>query len=303
MVYQAQFGVPSRDQAYEAYKERRKRFWGDLSQRRYLCGSGYRRIVARLYANLVMPGTRVLDVGCGTGELLAALRPSRGVGIDFSEPCIAEAARRHPSLEFVCCDAMTYRPAEPFDYIIVSDTLNDLWDVQAFFARAREWCHPGTRIIVNANRRLWQTQIEIARALKLARPVLPQNWLTTVDVSGLMHLEGFKVVQHTPEILLPFCLGPLATIFNRFLARLPVFSAFCLSNVIVARPIAGAAAFPREDVPEGVPPKVSVVVAARNEMGNVKDVFDRLPALGRETELVFVEGARLTTPTQRSNGR
>jgi len=37
-------------------------------------------------------------------------------------------------------------------------------------------------------------------------------------------------------------------------------------------------------------PKVSVVIAARNESGNIKAIFDRIPQMGRETEIVFVEG-------------
>src|SRR5436305_15073795 len=49
---------------------------------------------------LVGPDQRVLDLGCGTGHLLDALNPRRGVGVDFSSAMIDEARRRRPHLEY-----------------------------------------------------------------------------------------------------------------------------------------------------------------------------------------------------------
>src|SRR5215470_7252464 len=53
---------------------------------------------------LIPPGKRVLELGCGTGELLAALEPSYGVGVDFGAKTIAKANELHPTLNFVLGD-------------------------------------------------------------------------------------------------------------------------------------------------------------------------------------------------------
>src|SRR5262245_19689489 len=53
---------------------------------------------------LIPEGSRILELGCGTGHLLAALKPSHGVGVDFSEGMIAEARKAHPHLTFVVGD-------------------------------------------------------------------------------------------------------------------------------------------------------------------------------------------------------
>src|SRR5678815_696867 len=53
---------------------------------------------------LIPEGARVLELGCGTGELLAALRPSFGVGVDFSNGMIAQARRSFPDLTFLAGD-------------------------------------------------------------------------------------------------------------------------------------------------------------------------------------------------------
>jgi len=86
-------------------------------------------------ADLVMPGRfglRILDLGCGTGlaGVVFKSRAARLDGIDLSPAMIERARARHPHLEFVCGDAHDFDPGETFDYVICSDLLNDVWDVQ-----------------------------------------------------------------------------------------------------------------------------------------------------------------------------
>src|SRR5215471_12048568 len=54
---------------------------------------------------LIPPGKRVLELGCGTGELLAALEPSYGVGVDFGARTLERARARFPGLTFILGDA------------------------------------------------------------------------------------------------------------------------------------------------------------------------------------------------------
>src|SRR3954452_25376608 len=54
---------------------------------------------------LIPPGLRVLEIGCGTGDTLASLQPSVGVGVDFSPAMVAKAREAHPQLEFRIGDA------------------------------------------------------------------------------------------------------------------------------------------------------------------------------------------------------
>src|SRR5580693_1655207 len=89
----------------------------------------------RLYLRfLIPPGARVLELGCGIGNLLAALEPSFGVGVDFSEPMIAEARRAHPDLSFFVGDIEDSEFVRtlpgPFHFILIGDTLGSLDDCQ-----------------------------------------------------------------------------------------------------------------------------------------------------------------------------
>ena len=243
--------------------------------------AGYRHRLAEVYTFLIPRGQRVLELGCGCGDLLASLQPKRGVGIDFSEEMIRLARERHPGLEFLTADVHDLHLNENFDIIIASDLLNDLWDIQRVLTSLQPLCHPGTRLILNSYSRLWQIPLTLARTLGLIRPVLQQNWLTRHDVADLLHLAGFEVLREFQEVLWPFRTPVLGSVFNRILVKLWPLNHLAVTNVTVARP------FPR---PRSSKTAVSVIIPARNEAGNIPEIFARVPEMGSGTELVFVEG-------------
>lgn len=246
-------------------------------------GGYYHRRLAEIYRFLVVPGKKVLEVGCAQGDLLAALRPSVGVGVDFSGEMIKRARRRHPELRFIQADAHQLNLEEKFDVIILSDLVDDLWDVQSVFQQVRRLSTSKTRLIMNFYSRLWELPLVIAQKLGLATPLLPQNWLTTEDIAGLLSLADFEVIRNWQEILMPLPLPVLSTFFNRYLVKIWPFRLAALTNFVIARPS------PQPE-PLKEKPMVSVIVPARNEAGNISDIFVRTPELGRETELIFVEG-------------
>jgi SAM-dependent methyltransferase len=243
----------------------------------------YHRRLQEIYAWLVPPGQRVLEVGCGTGDLLASVQAKRAVGVDLSPAMLAVARSRHPGIELIEADAQDLAIDEQFDFIIVSDLVNDLWDVQSVFERLRPLCHDGTRVLINAHSHLWRVPLGAAQRLGVANRLLPQNWLTVEDITNLLDLTGFDVVRSWDEVLCPLPVPGLAPLANRVLVKSWPFRLAALTHMIVARPD------PARRGPRPAP-TVSVIVPARNESGNIDEIFTRLPRMGRETELIFVEG-------------
>jgi hypothetical protein len=223
-------------------------------------------------------------LGCAEGDLLAALSPARGVGVDFSSAAVDRARQKHPQFEFIVADAHDLETIQgPFDVILMSDLLHDVWDVQGLLENLQRLCDEDTRIITNFYSRLWDLPLKIARRLGLARPVLRQNWLTLPDVCNLFHLSNFKVIRSWQEVLCPVPIPGLTSLCNRVLVKLWGFRHLALSNFVLARPLADRPAV-------GRPLTVSVVVPARNESGNVPAIFARTPEMGAGTELILVEG-------------
>lgn len=245
------------------------------------CGGYYHKRVQDVLQFVVPPGQRVIEIGCGQGDLLAALRPSYGVGVDFSAQMIEHAGKRHPDLNFIHADAHELELRAEFDFIILSDLVDDIWDVQKVFETLACLCHPRTRLIINAYSRVWEPMLKIAEKFGLAKPKLMQNWLTTDDMADLLNLAGFEIIRSWQEILWPIRTPLIAKLCNCILVKVWPFKFFAMTNFIVARPC-----------PEKRPDKpfVSVIVPARNEAGNIAHIFARTPEMGAGTELVFIEG-------------
>jgi SAM-dependent methyltransferase len=274
------------DATAERYKDGRVEHWDALAGqlragRRW--GRSYHRRLAEVYRFLVPPGRSVLEVGCGPGDLLAALQPAHGVGVDFSGEMIDLARERHPDLDFVHADAHDLDLEGPFDFVVLSDLVNDLWDVQRVLEQVALACGPGTRLVVNTYSHLWALPLKMAEKVGLSRPRLRQNWLTVDDLGNLLRLSGFEVLRSWGEVLWPVRTPLIDRWCNKLLVKLFPFKYLALTNFLLARP-APAGPRPHEE------PTVSVVIPARNEAGNIEQLIARTPEMGGGTELIFVEG-------------
>ena len=169
------------DTPQHAYQSQRRRQWDsvclDTESRGRRTGLFYHTLLERYYRIIIPSGLTILELGCGRGDLLDALRPRYGVGIDFSYQMIAGAKKSHPHLHFICADVHQPPLLGQFDIIILSDLINDLWDVQAVFSAMTLFSHAGTRVVINFFNNMWRIPLGLARRTRLAADMLEQNWL------------------------------------------------------------------------------------------------------------------------------
>jgi ubiquinone/menaquinone biosynthesis C-methylase UbiE len=240
----------------------------------------YHHLLRNYFAFLVPPGQRVLELGCGVGDLLSSLKASRAVGVDFSPEMVALAKEKHPDTEFHVADVAEFEANAKFDYIVMSDLVNDVPDVQRVFERARRNATPDTRLVLNFFNNLWRPVLSVAQKFGLKAPTLPQNWLSLDDVRNLLHLAGWEVIKYDVRMLWPVRTPLIERFLNRWVA--PLLKHFCLTTFVVARP--------RPQVEPDKHYRCSVVIPARNEAGNIEDAVKRVPEMGRGTEIIFIEG-------------
>ena len=241
----------------------------------------YRKLLARYYGLMIPAGSSILEIGCGSGELLRHLPGERKCGVDTSEELIQQARGNVPQVEFIVADGNTFDPDETFDYIIISDTLNWVSDVQSLLTGIKRCSHPATKLLLNVPNNLWRPVFGAASALGFRAKHTPSSWLSGQDVQNLLQLADWDVIKTQARGLFPFAGGWLEKGVNRFLA--PVLPWFCVSVFLIARPRPN-----RDTVKEDL--SVSVLVPARNEAGNIEAAITRTPAMGKWTEFIFVEG-------------
>jgi len=275
---------PILDEVRRFYEEHHQGIERSRRRHRY-----YYECLTRILRVRVPEGQRILDLGCGAGDLLAALQPSEGVGIDVSSPAIRQARERHGggSLRFLEGDlsdpAVLAEAGGPFDVILLVNVVTHLNDVQAAFEALHAVSHPRTRVLIYSYSRLWQPVLRLAELLGLKYQQPPESWLPPEELRNMLSLADFEVVRDDQHLVCPAGIPLLADLSNRYLGRLPLLDQLSLVFGLIARPARRAPARPEK-------PTVSVVIPCRNEAGHIRPLVESLPALPAGSEFLFVEG-------------
>jgi SAM-dependent methyltransferase len=249
----------------------------------------YYDAISRLVKFVVPPGASVLEIGCGTGELLASLEPARGVGIDLSTRQIEVARRKFPHLELLVGDAETLDLPElsgrTFDYVVLSDVVGALFDVWAAFRSLRRVCTARTRLVCTYYNFLWEPLLRLGERIGQKMPISQQNWLGMADLANLLELNHFEIIRRGTAQLMPADLPGLSRPINRYLASAPGLRHLALTQFFVCKLAGGGGPIPTRDY------SCSVIVPCKNERGNIDDIVARTPEMGRSTEIIFVDGS------------
>ncbi len=236
----------------------------------------------RYFKFLVPPGSSVLELGCGTGEFLNALKPKRGMGVDFSPEMLRIAKETYPGLEFREADVEQLESwGETFDVVVLPDIVGHLQDIEETLRRVRAFCRPETRVIIAYYNFLWEPILKLGEILGLKMPQQYQNWLASEDIGNLLALTSFQVVKAECRLLIPKRIPLLSNLLNKYVASLPGIRKLCLCRYIVARPTG---------MREKKDYSTTILIPCRNEKGNIESAVKRIPSFGGHQEIIFVEG-------------
>jgi SAM-dependent methyltransferase len=252
------------------------------------------RDVSETIARLVPSDAAVLEVGCGEGDLLAALPNPRRMGIDYLPEVVARARTRHPDIAFEVGDATAAPDARAdavalgtWDAVVCDRLCHSVLDVKALLTGLKRQLAPGGRVYLTVFNYLWEVPVRLAEMVGWKNPAPTANWLSDSDLRNLFDITGLEVVRFEDRLLLPLEVPGVSDAFNKYVVRAPAMRHVSLYRVYVLRErrtiTVQAAAAPAQA-------SVTVVVPTRNEAGNVAAAIARTPVMGRGTELIFVEG-------------
>src|SRR5436190_475331 len=275
--------------ALEQRRERTRKNLAQIAARREVWinrNKYYYELLSRLLRFLVEPQKKVLSVRCDTGNILAAVRPSDGKGVDICAEVVEIARQRNPSFNFAVAFPdkdefhQLFELDENFDYILFND-IGDTVDVLQALQNLKQLCRRRTRLLVTTYKHFWEPLVTFAEWTGMNAPRVEQNWLSIADIRNLMKLAGFEALETHRIVLLPKWVPLLSAFLNRFCARLPFLNRLCMTQVVVARLLPPP--FSKEEL------SVSVIIPCKDEKENVEAAIRRMPQLGRETEIIFCD--------------
>lgn len=152
------------------------------------------RLDYKIIVHIIEPGSRVLDLGCGDGELLALLKEKKGCrasGIEIDEEEVVRAIERGVSVSHgdIGCDLDVYTDKR-FDYVVLNESLQQILDIEHILDESLRigryvivgipnFCHISARIQI-----FFQGQVPVTKNL-------PYKWYNTPNLRFLS-LRDFR---------------------------------------------------------------------------------------------------------------
>lgn len=135
-------------------------------------------------ASLVPPGSRVLDLGCGNGELLAHLRDARGCsgyGVELDDQNLLACARRGVNvIQLNLEEGLALFGDRSFDVVLQLETLQHLRNAEHML---RETARVGRSGIVSfPNFAHWPNRLSVLRGRMPVTRALPYEWYDTPNI-------------------------------------------------------------------------------------------------------------------------
>lgn len=241
----------------------------------------YHGQLKQLCRKFIPPNKRVLEVGCGTGDILAAMQPRVGVGVDISQKMVRRARKKYLDLKFYRQDLYRLRLKQEFDYIVLVDVIDHLPDIFLALQQIKQLCAPRTRVVLTTINPVWEPVLDLAEKLGLKMPEGPHNWVPHDDLQNLLELAGFGIETSGFSVLVPKYIPRLSDYLNQKVGRWGWWQKLGAVQYFVCRkrPVS-----PLGDL------SCSVVIPALNERANIRQCIKRVPAMGRgQTQIVVVD--------------
>jgi hypothetical protein len=163
--------------------------------------------------------------------------------------------------------------------ILINGTFNHDFDIQALLMQLKAKLARTSRLMVVLYNPYLRWAYYLTNRMGIRKGDLPSTFVTRVDLENIAKVAGFEIVRQRLAIYCPWKMLGLGTVINRVMPLVPLARWLSLTSVVVMRPLVPSSQ-------QGL----SCVIPARNERGNIENALKRFPDLGREAEIIFVEG-------------
>ena len=242
--------------------------------------SYYYDTIKTFVSRIIPPESSVLEVGCGTGEILDIVQPVRGVGIDISAKMVELAKQKFPQHTFIHSPIEDLQIDEKFDFIILVDVADHVYDIMDVFGVLYRFCKPTTRIILTTINPWWDPILMFMEKIGAKMPEGPHNFVEKGNLAKILELMDFSVSYSGYMLLFPKKIPFLSFLVNALGTRTWGLKKLSSMQYMLIQPSV------KNETDLGM--GCSVVIPCHNEQDNIEDAVRRIPKMGRETEIIVV---------------
>jgi len=237
--------------------------------------------IERFYKSIIPEGKNVLEISTADGYILNSLKPAHGVGLSMSARMAEKAKEKYQHLNFINTTIEDYKAEAQFDYVVIYNFLEYVFDLFDFCSTLHAKVSSGTKIMLTCINPLWRPIMGFAARFKMRAPIEMKNFVTYRDVENIVSVSGFEVIESGYRMFLPIKIPFISHFLNKLIPRLPFLRHLCLVQYIIARP--------KQNSTIDRSLSCSVVIPCHNEEGNIEECINRVPELGDYTEILIVD--------------
>ncbi|MFC2155024.1 glycosyltransferase [Acidobacteriota bacterium] len=244
----------------------------------------YHDLLKEFFKENVKPADKVIEFGCGTGDVLDAVDAKRKVGLDIAEEMIKRAREKYPGITFQQHDCETVFPgAGEFDVAILADIIDHVTDILKLYTAVNRSLKIGGRMCISSVNPIWSPVFDLAERLGRKMPEGEHNFVPNRFLIEFLKLRGFRFVSRGARFLVPRKIPFVSNPINRIAPKIPLINRFCIIQTIIAEKVEDW----REEYKTDL--SCSVVIPCFNEEANIEECIARVPGMGKWTEVIVVD--------------
>lgn len=198
----------------------------------------YENLKKALLRHIPNPKKRsILEIGCGTGDIIASLNPKYGVGVDISKNMIEIAKKKHneKNLNFKIDNAENLITKEKFDIIFMVDVVEHLEDLDKVIKSLKKCMHKDSILLITTANPLWSPVLDLAEKLKMKMEEGPHNWISKKHVKKVLNSNNLKVMNSKNFLIFPVYIPLFSNIMNNFFSKIPLVEELGLIQIVMAK--------------------------------------------------------------------
>lgn len=193
--------------------------------------SFYYSNLKKLLGELIPKNKKVLEFGCGTGDLLASLNPKVGYGYDISKKMIGKCKFKYRSMKNLRFS--TIWPSDYFDFIFMSDVIEHLENPEVEFKKISKFMNSNSQLIITMANPLWEPLLMFWERMGWKMKEGPHLRLSTANLQFIIYKSQLKIIKHDYKLLIPIKIPFITNFANKYLEK--YFKKLCFLEFFVCQ--------------------------------------------------------------------